>query len=188
VPEFLTWQLFPAWKSALEALGYSLAPHVLDAADHGIPQNRVRAFIVVTRSRSPLWLKLPKREHVAAEAILTNAGQWSPIRRMCPNTRARIKAGRARHGSRFLIAYYGNEKGGRSTSRPIGTITTRDRWALVDGDRMKMLSADECRAAMGFRPDYIVPTSSTLTKHMLGNAVCPPVAADIITALKHPDR
>lgn len=184
VPEFLQWELYPAWESAMEALGYSVSPHIVDAADHGVPQHRVRVFIICTRSKAPLRLKLPRREHVAARAIVTRAGTWSPVSRMCSNTRARIRAGRKLHGSRFLIAYYGNEKGGRSLDRPIGTITTRDRYALVSGDRMKMLSAGECRDFMGFRPDYILPRSSTLAKHMLGNAVCPPVARDIVRALK----
>ena len=42
VVEFATkWVLFPAWCSALQALGYSVAPHIVDAADHGVPQHRV---------------------------------------------------------------------------------------------------------------------------------------------------
>lgn len=28
VPEFLQWTLFPAWKSAMEALGYAVSPPV----------------------------------------------------------------------------------------------------------------------------------------------------------------
>ena len=75
-------------------------------------------------------------------------------------------------------------RGGRSLDRPIGTITTRDRWAIVDGDRMRMLSAHECRAAMGFPADYILPDQHRLAVHMLGNAVCPPVARDVINAIR----
>jgi len=183
VPEFLAWPLFPAWCAAMNALGYAIAAQIVDAADCGVPQNRRRAFVVATRTQSPLWLDIPRRAHVAAATIVTDAGAWSTTATKCENTRARIKNGRDAHGSRFLVAYYGNEKGGRSLARPIGTITTKDRYALVDGDRMKMLTADECRAFMAFRADYILPASSTLAKHMLGNAVCPPVARDVIAAL-----
>lgn len=182
VAEFLNWELYPAWAAAMAALGYSLAPHLIDAADHGVPQHRRRVFIVATRSRAPLRLKVPRRDHVPASRVLTNAGRWSPVARMCANTRARFAAGRRRFGDRFLVAYYGNEKGGRSVDRPIGTIPTRDRYALVEGEQMKMLTVDECRAFMGFRADYRLPASSTSAKHMLGNAVCPVVAADILTA------
>lgn len=186
VPEFLEWQLYPAWASAMQALGYSLAPHVVDAADHGVPQSRVRMFIVATRSKAPLHLKLERREHTpATDFINFTAGRWSEINRpgRAQATLERIANGRKCHGQRFLTAYYGNEKGGRSLHRPIGTITTRDRWAIVDGERMRMLSAQECRAAMGFPADYRLPSIHRDAVHLLGNAVCPPVARDIIAAL-----
>lgn len=188
VPEFLDWALFPAWQHALNALGYTLAPHIIDAADHALPQNRRRVFIVGTRSASPIRLHLPKREHVPVARIIDfNAGRWSPIDKpgRSPATLARIAAGRAAHGHRFLTAYYGNEKGGRSLARPVGTITTRDRWAVIDGDRMRMLSVDECRLAMGFPNTYRLPHRARDAMQMLGNAVCPPVAADVITALRN---
>ncbi|WP_315384705.1 DNA cytosine methyltransferase [Microvirgula aerodenitrificans] len=187
VPEFLQWSLYPAWRMAMEALGYCLSPHVIDAADHGVPQHRERMFIVMTRSRHPLVLDLPRREHVPATEIVDfSAGRWSQIERpgRATATLSRIAVGRQRHGARFLTAYYGNERGGRSLDRPIGTITTRDRWAIVDGDRMRMLSAHECRAAMGFPTDYILPDQHRLAVHMLGNAVCPPVARDVINAIR----
>lgn len=188
VPEFLEWDLFPAWELAMQKLGYTLAPHIVDAADHGVPQHRVRMFIVATRSRSPLVLDLPKRQHIPASAFLDfNSGSWSPInkpRRSCA-TLARVSAGRAAHGDRFLAPYYGSGSGttGRSLHRPIGTVTTKARWALIDGDRMRMLTVPENCAAMGFPKDYQLPAQAHQAIHMLGNAVCPPVARDVIAAL-----
>lgn len=44
VPEFLDWSLYPSWADALGRLGYSLAPHIIDSADHGVPQHRLRMF------------------------------------------------------------------------------------------------------------------------------------------------
>lgn len=187
VPEFMQWALYPAWAAAMQALGYTLAPHVIDAADHGVPQHRRRLFIVGTRSRSPLAIHLPQRPHrPATEVVNLTAGRWSRIDRpgRSPATLARIRNGRAAHGEVFLTAYYGNERGGRSLHRPIGTITTRDRWAVVRGDEMRMLTAQECRAAMGFPADYRLPANHRLAVHLLGNAVCPPVAADIISEIR----
>jgi DNA (cytosine-5)-methyltransferase 1 len=187
VPEFLQWALYPAWQAAMQALGYTLAPHVVDAADHGVPQHRKRLFIVAARAKHPLMLRLPQRTHTAAANIVDlSAGRWSRIDRpgRSPATLARVANGRVAHGDTFLTAYYGNERGGRSLHRPIGTITTRDRWAIVRGDEMRMLSATECRAAMGFPIDYQLPAAHREAVHLLGNAVCPPVAADIITAIK----
>lgn len=187
VPEFMKWALYPAWCAALAALGYSIAPHVLDAADHGVPQHRVRMLLVLARSRAPIHLTLPKRPHIPAASIIDfSAGRWSQIQRSgrSPATLARIEAGRKVHGDRFLTAYYGNERGGRSLARPIGTITTRDRWAVIDGDRMRMVSVPEARNAMGFREDYRLPERTKDAMHMLGNAVPPPLAADALIALQ----
>lgn len=187
VPEFAQWLLYPAWCAAMDALGYALAPMILDAADHGVPQHRRRLFVVGTRSKHPIELDLPRREHVGAERFLDfAAGSWSPVNRpgRSAATLARIAEGRRLCGHRFLTAYYGNERGGRGLHRPVGTITTRDRWAIVDGDRMRMLTVHECRRAMGFPDTYQLPARQKDAMHMLGNAVVPPVARDVITAIR----
>ena len=131
-------------------------------------------------------LQFPIREHVPAASFIDfGAGSWSQINKpgRAPATLARIAAGRRVHGDRFISSYYGNERGGRSISRPIGTITTRDRHASIDGGRMRILTKDENRAAMGFPADYILPTTHKNAVHMLGNAVCPPAARDVITQM-----
>lgn len=188
VPEFTKWALYPAWCQAMARLGYSLAPHILDAADHGVPQNRERLFIVATRSKRPLILNLPKRAHVSIAGFINWDHKTSPIDRpgRAVATLARIHRGREQFGDRFIMPYYGGGSGltGRSLNRPIGTITTLDRWAVVDGDRMRMLQKDEVRAAMSFPASYILPENHRLAVHMLGNAVCPEQARDVITALK----
>lgn len=189
VPEFRDWALYPAWTLAMQALGYALAPYIVDAADHGVPQHRQRLFIAATRSRAPIRLALPTRRHVPASRIIDfSAGSWSPIDRpgRSPRTLARIENGRAQHGRRFVMPYYGSGSGltGRSLARPLGTVTTRDRWAVVDGDRMRMMSVPEYRAAMGFPADYVLPQKPrSLAINLLGNAVCPPVAKDLLAAL-----
>ncbi|SCU75564.1 conserved hypothetical protein [Cupriavidus necator] len=189
VREFVEWALYPAWRLAVQALGYQVAPHLVDAADHGVPQHRERLFLVLSRSSRPLMLQLPQREHVpAADIIDFSSGRWSPIEKpgRASATLARIAQGRKTYGDRFVMPYYGSGSGttGRSLARPLGTVTTRDRWALVNGDQMRMLSADECRAAMGFPAGYRLPEQHRTAVHLLGNAVCPPVARDIVTAIK----
>lgn len=189
VREFTSWALYPAWCAAMAALGYALAPMEIDAADHGVPQHRQRLFIVATRSASPITLRLPSRPRVpAADAIDFNTGRWAQVQRpgRSPRTLARVAAGRSRFGSRFVAPYYGSGSGqtGRSLERPLGTVTTRARWAVIDGDRMRMLTTAECRAFMGFPPGYLLPAQHTTALHMLGNAVCPPVARDLINALR----
>ena len=187
VPEFTSWTLYPAWCEALRALGYSVSDMVIDAADHGVPQNRLRVFILLARSRAKLRISLPRMEGTTAASIIDfDSGNWSAINKpgRSPATLSRIKNGRAKHGERFLTAYYGNEKGGRALNRPIGTITTRDRWAVINGNRMRMLSVPEAAKAMGFRNSYRLPSRKRDAMHMLGNAVCPPVARDILSAVQ----
>lgn len=189
VPEFARWVLWPAWTAAINALGYALQPMVLDAADHGVPQHRRRLFIVATRSKHPIELRLPCRPHQsAANCISFDAGTWSPIHRPGRSLRtlARIEAGRREFGHRFLAPYYGSGSGetGRSLHRPIGTLTTRARWAVIDGDRMRMVRAIEGRELMGFPSATQLPANEATAWHLIGNAVSPIQAADLINAIR----
>lgn len=187
VPEFLKWQLYRPWELAMNALGYTVSPHVIDAADLGAPQNRVRMFLVLAKTKAPLVLDLQPRAHRPASSFIDfSAGKWQPIDKpgRAAATLERVAAGRAAFGERFLISYYGNTKIGRSLERPIGTITTRDRWAVIDGDRMRMLSRFECRDAMTFPNTYKLPENHRLAVHLMGNAVCPEPAAKIIEAVR----
>ncbi|MDP2322517.1 MAG: DNA cytosine methyltransferase [Gammaproteobacteria bacterium] len=189
VPEFSQWSLYPAWHQAMRTLGYTLSPHILDSGDYGVPQNRRRLLIVGARSRKPLMLR--PRESNRQPAIkphlelFPGRDRWRVIDgTLAASTQERIAHGRKAHGQQFLICYYGNTLTARSLLRPIGTITTRDRWAIVDGTRMRMLSTQECRAAMGFPSDYLLPASGTKAKHLLGNAVTPPLITEVLNELR----
>lgn len=189
VPQFADWTLYPAWCAAMHALGYALAPMVLDAADSGVPQHRRRLFIVATRSRHHVELALPRRQHRSAASVIDfSASRWTAVEKPGRSRRTleRIASGRRAYGSRFLAPFYGSGSGetGRSLDRPIGTLTTRARWAVIDGERMRMVSATEGRALMGFPDDYRLPANEATAWHLLGNAVCPPLAADIIQAIR----
>ena len=187
VPEFCKWVLYRAWCAAMHALGYALAPMVLDAADHGVAQHRKRFVLVGTRSKHPIELQLPKHPHQPASSVIDfTAGDWALLRDKVPATQARACSGRRRFGDRFLMPYYGGGSGltGRCLSRPIGTLTTKARWGVVDGDRMRMVSVDEAREFMGFPSGYHLPENVTDANEMLGNAVCPPLARDVLAAIR----
>lgn len=183
------WVLYPAWCSAMHALGYAIAPMVLDAADHGVPQHRCRLFIVATRSRHPISIDLPILPHrPAADVIDINAGNWTRIDKpgRSQRTLARIADGRRRFGEQFLAPYYGSGSGetGRSLHRPIGTLTTRARWAVISGDQMRMVTASEGRDLMGFPREYRLPANEAQAWHLIGNAVSPVQARDLIDAIR----
>lgn len=185
VPEFREWELFPVWLWSIQCLGYQTTVQVLNSADFGVPQARQRLFVVGHRERE-VAIQSPGHRHIPAREIIDwDAGQWSPVEApgRSERTLAQYRAGRDRHGERFLIAYYGSEKDGRSVDRPIGTITTVDRYAVVKGDVFRMLSREEMRRAMGFPEGYLLPVSHREAVKLLGNAVPPPMMAGIIRQL-----
>lgn len=186
VAEFLTWALYPAWKQAIRLLGYTISESVLNAADFGVPQSRERVFIVGSLD-GPVSIKSPNRPHVAARTIIDwETGSWGPIDtpERSEKTLRQVAEARKRYGDRFLVAYYGAEKAGRDLDKPLGTVTTRERFAIVRGDQMRMLTVDEVRRAMGFPSGYLLPSVKKTAIHLLGNAVCPPVAAGILSQIK----
>ena len=116
---------------------------------------------------------------------------------------------RAQMVAAFLIKYYGNEEGGHELDRPLGTVTTRERFAVVtvviDGDTfvlvdigMRMLTPRELARAQGFADDYVLdpvctyrtdagnlktgrlPKSHQIAK--IGNSVCPPMSEALVRA------
>jgi len=180
VPEFLDWALFDVWALALEKYGYHVTTQVLDSADFGVCQERKRAF-VMARQDGALDLAAPDRPRVSLGSVVDwDAGRWSPIAAKVPATRDQAARAQAKHGARCAIVYNGSRNAGRSLADPAPTITTVDRLALLDGDRMRMLTLDEYTACMGFAPGYHLARRKKDAIKLLGNAVCPPVAESIV--------
>lgn len=186
VPEFLKWALYPVWADAMHRLGYTLTTQIIDAADVGVAQNRTRMFIVGSRLRRPFEFQTPRDRKVktARDIIDFKSGKWSDIYKSgrAEKTIQRAEAGRKQFGKRFVMPYYGSGSGltGRSLDRPLGTVTTRDRWAVVDGSKMRMMTVQEYCLAMGFPPRYQLPATRHQAIHLLGNAVPPPLAKFVV--------
>ncbi len=185
----LAWRLYPSWEDAMRRLGYSVSPHIIDSADHGVPQHRVRLYLVMTRSKNPMKLKLPRREHQPVSKIIEwDAHRWSPINKPGRSRRTldRIEAGRRAFGATFVAPFYSSGSGltGRSIDRPIGTFSTIDRWSLIRNSEMRMLQPSEIRSGMGLPDSYILPSTRREAIHLLGNGVTPIVATDILNAIQ----
>lgn len=179
VPEMRKWALYPSWRDALQRLGYRLTEQVLCSSGFGAPQERKRLFVVGHR-RKEIHLRSPELKAPPASSFIDfEAGSWSRVhkRGRATETLAKIQASRARLGDRFLLPFYGNTRVGRSLDRPIGTITCKDRYALVDGDRMRMITVPEYRAGMTFPADYVLLGTREEQVRQLGNAV-PPLMAE----------
>ncbi len=101
----------------------------------------------------------------------------------------------------FLVKYYSNEDGGHGLDAPIGTVTTKDRFAVVTVTvdaityvivdiGMRMLTRRELANAQGFPGGYILdpigpngkPLSISSSIRMIGNSVCPDMAEALVTS------
>jgi len=182
VRDFTRWRLYPVWKQALETLGYTLTEQMLTASRWGVPQRRSRLFVVGVRSKHPLRIREPEVvEPGIGPCIEWGSGLWHSVASKSPRVRERVEKGRRNHGARFLTQHVTGHPG-VGLHEPIRTVTTKDQWAVVDGDRIRQLSLVENKRAMGFPDDYWFPEGARRKDiiRALGNAVCPPQARGII--------
>lgn len=191
------WPRYGELKHDLRNLGYRLEEHVLDSNDFGVAQRRRRLFLVGDRERQPgNAVRKHPDERKIAQSVLDPEGIWktSPL---FDKRRAKATLERAERGFRalgdeagFLLVYYGNDGGGgwQPLDRPLRTVTTVDRFALIRHDerepRMRMLQVPELKRAMGFDEDFKLPVGTRRDRvRLLGNAVCPPVMKAVVESL-----
>lgn len=191
------WSRYGELKSELQNLGYYLNEHVLDSADFGVAQRRRRLFLVGDRKCQPAGaVRKHPGPRKSAKSVIDPAGVWKTSR-LFDKKRARATLERAERGfqklgkrASFLLVYYGNDGSGgwQPLDRPLRTITTIDRFGLVEHDgkepRMRMLQVPELKRAMGFDDDFQLPIGSRRDRiRLLGNGVCPPVMKAVVESL-----
>lgn len=191
------WSRYAEFKGELTALGYRMREEILNSAKFGVPQSRRRLFLMADLEAEPLKITPRKRPLKKVKDIVDLNGtyKWTPL--IKPN-RAKPTLERARRGFKvmgknkpFLLVYYGSDGGGgwQKLDRPLRTITTVDRFALVKPDPehghvMRMLQAPELQAAMGMPSKMKLETGTRRERiKMIGNAVCPPVMKRVIQTL-----
>jgi DNA (cytosine-5)-methyltransferase 1 len=191
------WRRYKSFMASMQTMGYKAREQVLNAKSFGVAQDRKRLFILWGRDKIPQKVNstLIGRPRVA-RGILDRSGKWKSSELLADNradsTIARYCNGLDKLGEKksFLLVYYGSDAGGgwQHLDRPLRTITTVDRFALITpngGDpRMRMLQVSELKRAMGFADKHRF-TSGTRRDQikLLGNAVCPPVMAAVVRTL-----
>jgi len=195
-----SWESYADWLNKLKRLGYQTAELKLDAQDFGVAQSRKRLFVVADLKRSPLTPIPSRLARAPVTSILQHDSANGYNYKLSPvfqSARAKPTLQRVRRaidalgpGKPFLIVYYGSDAAGgwQTLNRPLRTITTLDRFALVrprqEGHVMRMLQPPELAAAMGFPADYRWPQTSRRDRiKLIGNAVCPPVMKAVIERL-----
>ena len=141
---------------------------------------------------------IPRKRTVSKVADIVDLNgkyKWTPLRapKRAIATLERAERGIAVMGADkpFLLVYYGSDGGGgwQKLNRPLRTITTVDRFALVKPDKehghvMRMLQVPELQAAMGMPVKMKLEAGTRRDRiKMIGNAVCPPVMKRVIKSL-----
>jgi DNA (cytosine-5)-methyltransferase 1 len=191
------WSRYSELINKLRRMGYNICEQVLDASKFGVAQKRRRLFVVCDKEAQPSQITPSAciRTHSVLD-ILDPDDYWktTPLFR---NGRAADTLARARRaiselgeGESFLIVYYGTDGcgGWQALNRPLRTVTTVDRFALVrptaEGYRMRMLQVPELMRAMGLSEAFEMPTGTRRDKiKLLGNGVCPPVMQSVVSSL-----
>ena len=190
------------WNDLLTTLrcaGYKVGTRLLDANDFGVPQKRRRMFVLCSRERlPPEVLPASPSPRATARSVLAPTGVFParPIRGrkrpLASGTLKRIERALLELGERddFLVVYYGSDGAGgwQPLDRPLRTVTTLDRFALVSREggelTLRMLQIPELQRAMGFPVDFKLNHGTRRDRiRMLGNAVCPPVMTAALNAL-----
>jgi DNA (cytosine-5)-methyltransferase 1 len=196
VVQLRSWHGFDPLIGELRRLGSHVRADVLDAVHFGVPQTRRRLYVLCDRDRAPSPVRSRTRRSRTAAEVIQLDGPWLSKPLELP-TRAQPTIERAERaiavlGRRvpFLIVYYGSDGSGgwQPLDRPLRTLTTLDRFALVtwDGNEpmLRMLQVEELREAMGFPKSYLLPYGNRRDRiKMIGNGVCPPVMSAVIESL-----
>lgn len=189
------WSRYKEFIDGLKDLGYHVRVQTLNAADFGVAQSRRRLFVMCDRVSPPASVVPLSRRRRAIEPLLDLDGdyRWTPLRR---EGRAVATLQRAERGFKalgrqkpFLLVYYGSDHAGgwQHLSRPLRTITTVDRFALVRpskrGHEMRMLQVPELQRAMGMDGLQLAHGTRRDRIKMIGNGVCPSVMTAVVRHL-----
>lgn len=197
VVQMRPWSRYPELQDRLRSLGYHIAEQIVDASDHGVAQRRKRLFLVGDLERAPNLITQKRRgRKKTVSSVLDPFDTWKTTPLRIPN-RADATIARAErafqalgNSTPFLIVYYGSDGSGgwQRIDKPLRTITTLDRFALVTpvqgGHQMRMLQVPELKRAMGFDDEFLFQTGTRRDRiRLLGNGVCPPVMRAVVAAM-----
>jgi DNA (cytosine-5)-methyltransferase 1 len=205
------------WRPARDIIDFSypsasifdrkkrLAPATLRRIEAGLRQfggDKVEPFLVVLRNHAdarPLSEPLPTLtaggQHLAlCEPFVMPLNHGSKDTRAYPMNRPMPTLTSTDAWTLvepFLVEYYGTGEA-RRVSDPIGALTTRDRYALVEPDRatldirFRMLQPHELARAMSFPKGYQFSGNRSEQVKQIGNAVAVGVATALCSHILAP--
>jgi DNA (cytosine-5)-methyltransferase 1 len=190
------WPGFDELIVLLRSRGYFVSIQKLDASEFGVPQSRKRLFILCDHFRQPDEVVGRARRVKPAREILDPKGTWATsdlyTMRRAAGTIERAEAGirDLGKGKDFLVVYYGSDRAGgwQTLDRPLRTLTTLDRFGLVQWfgwkPTLRMLQVPEIKRAMGLPAGFVLDRGTRRDKvKLLGNGVCGPVMKEVVQSL-----
>lgn len=169
----------------LKAAGYSVdEPRVLDAAQHGVPQQRHRLFVVGSRGPELYVPPLPLNQVVGCGSVL-----FKSIKAVANHETRDHKAGSL---LRYMaLPYGGRDQLGRvdrlDPNRPSKTViaggTNGGGRSHLHPEIPRTLSVRECARLQTFPDDYVFVGATARQFTQVGNAVPPVLAARVGKAI-----
>jgi DNA (cytosine-5)-methyltransferase 1 len=168
-------------EKSLTELGYQFDYKVINAARFGVPQQRERIYIVGRRSKIAGktnfdWPMGSNRIVGIGKFIKTGVTDHSISKHLQKvyiykknDGRPQIVDKNSNFPIKTLVASY------HKIQRLTGTF-------VKDGETgLRLLTADECKAAMGFPKKFVIPVSRTQMYRQMGNSVAVPVIKALAT-------
>lgn len=176
---------FRVIRESLGEIGYSIFFRILNASDYGVPQTRERIYIVGFDKRrfekkpNFYWPKAIGQDVGIGKYIekgitshsISSHLQKSYIYKL-DDGRPQIVSPKSNFPVKTLVSTY------HKIQRLTGTF-------VADGPTgLRLLTANECKAIMGFPRSFKIPVSRTQMYRQLGNSVAPPVVKAIVREIR----
>jgi DNA (cytosine-5)-methyltransferase 1 len=185
-------------KEAFEKLGYATTFQLLNAADYGVPQRRVRCFMMATRDTDLPVFPAPTHAEVAEQTLFATRLPWVTLGDFLrdqpkpgPNEIVRPSEALARELAALQPGTGLKSPGARETTRPGGhwgyrqgtfiadpnlpartvTASTSQDWIRLPDGSLRRLTLRECAGLQGFPRDWTFSGSSASRFRQVGNAV-----------------
>ena len=179
-------------EAHLKALGYSVTPAVLRAADFGLPQNRERIYIVgfhcahyhLDPSYEFIFPTPPKTPTRLGDILETSVDEKYTISQKLYEGHIRRKSEHQKRGNGFGFSLF------HADSAYASTLSAR---YYKDGSEIlidqgtntppRKLTPRECARLQGFPEEFIIPVSDTRAYKQFGNSVAVPVIRAIANCM-----
>jgi DNA (cytosine-5)-methyltransferase 1 len=173
---------FETVLGALNELGYKVYHKILDSVDFGVPQFRKRIYMVAFNRAyfggdEKISFNFPKPKKKR-----TGVGQFveTGVKGYCITKHLQETYIFKKNDGRPLIIDPSYDKPVKTFVSTYYKIQRLTGTFVKDGETgLRLLTTNECKAIMGFPPDYRIPVSRMQMYRQIGNSVAVPVIKEI---------